>query len=145
MATPKLIQIANLLIRKAAEMGDLLTNLKLQKLLYYEQGYHLACFNKPLFDEEVRAWQYGPVVREAYDTFSDAGCNALMPKGDVYTFSNEEEASLFDEVFDVYNRYSASYLVTLTHSETPWKSVSAGTDSIISKESMRAFFQQKVA
>ena len=145
MTTPKLIQIANLLIKKAEDAGDLITNLKLQKLLYYEQGYHLAVFGKPLFDEEILAWQFGPVVREAYDAFSAAGSQPLSIQGEVYVFNNDEEESLFDEVFEAYNKYSASYLVELTHSETPWKSVSANTNSIISKESLADFFRKKVA
>ena len=142
--TKKIIQLANLIIKMAAEKGDLITNLKLQKLLYYEQGYHLACFGKPLFNEEVLAWQYGPVVREVYDAFSKCGGRALMPQGGVYSFRNKEEEALFEEVFDAYNKYSASYLVEMTHNEAPWKSVQANTDSVISKESMKAFFEKKV-
>ena len=42
-----------------AEVGDVMTNLKLQKLLYYMQGFHLAVFDTPLFDEDIEAWQYG--------------------------------------------------------------------------------------
>lgn len=142
--TKKIIQLANLIIKMAADKGDLITNLKLQKLLYYEQGYHLACFGKPLFKEEILAWQYGPVVREAYDAFSEFGGKALSVQGDVYSFRNKEEEALFEEVFEAYNKYSASYLVEMTHSETPWKSVPTKTDSVISKESMTAFFKKKV-
>ena len=47
----KALDIANELLKRAADNGggDLLTNLKLQKMLYYEQGFHLAYFNEPLF------------------------------------------------------------------------------------------------
>ena len=66
------IQVANWLIEKAnnTENGDFITNLKLQKLLYYLQGYYLAVFEKPLFDVEIEAWQYGPVVPNAYYEFN---------------------------------------------------------------------------
>lgn len=143
--TRKIIQLANLIIKMAADKGDLITNLKLQKLLYYEQGYHLACFDKPLFAEEVLAWQYGPVVREAYDAFSKFGGEALAVQGDVYSFRNKEEEALFDEVFDAYNRFSASGLVELTHQETPWKAAKVATNSVITKESMKEFFKKKIA
>ena len=43
------------------EVGDIISNLKLQKLLYYVQGFHLAIENEPLFMEDIQAWQYGPV------------------------------------------------------------------------------------
>lgn len=142
--TKKIIQIANRIIEMAEAKGDLITNLKLQKLLYYEQGYHLACFGKPLFKEEILAWQYGPVVREAYDAFSKFGGQALTVQGDVYSFQNKEEEALFEEVFEAYNKYSASYLVEMTHRETPWRSVPAKIDSVISQSSMMAFFKKKV-
>ena len=61
----KAIDIAKKLIFLAqqdeANGGECLTNLKLQKLLYYQQGYHLAAFGTPLFEENVESWMYGPV------------------------------------------------------------------------------------
>jgi uncharacterized phage-associated protein len=42
-------QIANQLLINAANLGELMTNMKLQKMLYYQQGFHLAYFDKPLF------------------------------------------------------------------------------------------------
>ena len=53
----KVIDIANQLLVKAyrASDGELMTNLKLQKMLYYQQGFHLAYFGTPLFDDEIEA------------------------------------------------------------------------------------------
>jgi uncharacterized phage-associated protein len=48
------------------EAGDSLSNLKLQKLVYYAQGFHLALTEKPLFDEAIEAWEHGPVVPGLY-------------------------------------------------------------------------------
>ena len=62
----------------------------------------------------------------------------------MYSFSIKEEEALFDEVFDAYNKYSASYWVEMTYSEAPWNSVQVNTDSVISKDSMKAFFNKKV-
>ena len=59
------LSVANMLLHKAKQVidgGELLTNMKLQKMLYYEQGFHLACFGTPLFNEDIEAWQYGHVV-----------------------------------------------------------------------------------
>ena len=51
------LDIANKLLCKAANCsgGEMMSNLKLQKMLYYEQGYHLAKFGTPLFQEEIEA------------------------------------------------------------------------------------------
>ena len=79
--TYKAIDIAKKLIFLAqqdeANGGECLTNLKLQKLLYYQQGYHLAAFGTPLFEENVESWMYGPVVPVVYDTYAECGAHTL--------------------------------------------------------------------
>ncbi|WP_208932366.1 Panacea domain-containing protein [[Haemophilus] ducreyi] len=49
------------------ENGDLISNLKIQKLVYYAQGFSLAINNKPLFSEKIQAWTHGPVTPELYN------------------------------------------------------------------------------
>lgn len=77
----KALDIAKKLIKLAdydtANGGDNLTNLRLQKLLYYEQGYHLAQFGTPLFDEQIEAWMYGPVVPSVYEHYHSNGSKPL--------------------------------------------------------------------
>lgn len=144
----KVLQIANLLLQKAKDEScgeELMTNLKLQKMLYYEQGFHLAYFGKPLFDDDIEAWQYGPVVPMIYNHFKSNGANGLEPDGEIYDFSNQKEKELFEEVFRVYGKYSAIGLMNMTHNEKPWKS--AGVPSIgkvISKDSLKSFFKTRL-
>lgn len=66
--------IANKFLHRAwmDESSELLSNMKLQKLLYYQQGFHLAYFGTPLFNEDIVAWQYGHVVPEVYDAFKSS-------------------------------------------------------------------------
>jgi len=54
-------------------VGDLISNLKLQKLVYYAQGFHLAMHDKPLFDEETEAWTYGPAIPELCSEYKKYG------------------------------------------------------------------------
>jgi uncharacterized phage-associated protein len=139
-------QVANWLIEKAnsTDSGDSLTNLKLQKLLYYLQGYYLAVFGKPLFEEEIEAWQYGPVVPNSYDTFSSYGKSALEVTSEgIATFSKEEE-ELLDEVFEVYNDYSAIGLMHKTHQEPTWRETPIGKGNIIPKEKLSKYFATKI-
>eukprot|EP00826_Nyctotherus_ovalis_P042107 TRINITY_DN4299_c0_g1_i16.p2 TRINITY_DN4299_c0_g1~~TRINITY_DN4299_c0_g1_i16.p2 ORF type:complete len:120 (+),score=6.22 TRINITY_DN4299_c0_g1_i16:161-520(+) len=49
--------------------ADEITNLKMQKLLYYAQGTYLALKDEKLFDEDLVAWTHGPVVKEIYYDF----------------------------------------------------------------------------
>jgi Protein of unknown function (DUF4065) len=48
-----------------------MTNMKVQKLLYYSQSLNLALYNEPLFDEQIQAWRYGPVCPPAYRFYSE--------------------------------------------------------------------------
>lgn len=145
MAYP-VLQIANELLKLAYESeGDLMTNLKLQKMLYYQQGFHLAYFGKPLFNEEIEAWMYGPVVPCVYNTYERNGRMGIEPNSDISVeFANDEELRLFIKVYDIYGQYSAIGLMNMTHNEAPWLSVSPGHGHIISKDSMESFFKTRL-
>ena len=128
-----------------ANGGDAMTNLKLQKLLYYEQGYHLAVFNEPLFNESIEAWMYGPVVPEVYDTFKDNGSTALSFEGEPLELSDDEE-DLFRQVYDAFRDYSAIGLMNRTHSEPTWQNAKpTGNGTVISIESMKSFFKTQLS
>lgn len=129
------------------EQGDSITNLKLQKLLYYLQGFWLAVYDRPLFDEEIEAWMYGPVVPRVYEAYRQYGKQAIPvdDDNDVLQLNTEDEEDLFDEVYNTFNRYSASALVMMTHEERPWLSCKTiGAGSVISREVMKEFFKTKV-
>ena len=46
-----------------------ISNLKLQKLIYYAQAFHLAIYELPFFDEDFEAWTHGPVCPEIYHKY----------------------------------------------------------------------------
>lgn len=139
------IDIANKILAKASssEVEDLICNLKLQKMLYYMQGFHLAYFEKPLFDDEIEAWMYGPVVPKVYEAFKSNGNAGIQFQGDLVKLTDKEEV-LFNEVYRVYGAYSAVGLMNLTHSEMPWKSTPTGVGSVIDKEKMMAYFKKRL-
>ena len=139
------IDIANKILVKASnsEVEELICNLKLQKMLYYMQGFHLAYFEKPLFDDDIEAWMYGPVVPKVYDAFKSNGNAGIQYQGDVIKLTDKEEV-LFNEVYRVYGAYSAIGLMNLTHSEMPWKSTPTGLGSVIEKEKMMTYFKKRL-
>lgn len=141
----KALDIAKKLIFKAQNDepngGERLTNLKLQKLLYYQQGFHLAFFGTPLFAEDVEAWMYGPVV---YDEYSAYGSSAL-PEVKVPVSLSEDEEELFNEVYDAYREFSAIGLMNRTHSERPWlDAVPHDRGTVITQESMMSYFKTQI-
>ena len=142
------IDIAKKLIKMAdddiANGGDNMTNLKLQKLLYYQQGYHLASFDTPLFDADVEAWMYGPVVPVVFDYYHQYGATSLPVEQDVIVLPDEEE-SLFYQVYDAYREFSAIGLMNKTHLESPWLRVQPhNRGTVISQESMKAYFKTQL-
>lgn len=103
------------------EAGDSISNLKLQKLLYYAQGFNLAFYDKPLFGESIKAWMHGPVVPQVYHEYKDFGSGpvSVIPVNlDDYS---DQVRSLLDDVYTVYGQFSASKLRDLTHEEPTWK------------------------
>ena len=55
------------------KVGDIISNLKLQKLCYYGQGFHLAFYGTRLFPNKIEAWTHGPVIRELYQAYKKHG------------------------------------------------------------------------
>ena len=128
---------------KAKELGgevDLISNLKLQKLLYYAQGIHVALYGTPLFNDEILAWQYGPVVEKVYQTYKSNGANAIENfDAPEENFSKEEELTLqFTQ--KAFGQYSAWKLADMTHEETPWKDTAI--NETIPLDKIKAYFEE---
>lgn len=141
----KAIDIAHKILKKATEddNGELISNMKLQKLLYYEQGFHLAWFGAPLFEEDIEAWMYGPVVPSVFEAYKGNGKVGIEYDGEVVALESEEE-DLFNEVYEVYSKYSAYGLMHMTHEEKPWKRTPVGKGSVISHKLMKSFFKTRI-
>ncbi|GGX55472.1 Panacea domain-containing protein [Saccharospirillum salsuginis] len=124
--------------------GDGISNLKLQKLAYYAQGFYLALYNRPLFESKVEAWTHGPVVVDLYHRYKGYGSEAIPP-ADSADFSDltDDEISLLDEVFDVFGQYSAWKLRNMSHEDRPWLDHEVQADEI-SQPEMAEYFKTKL-
>lgn len=124
---------------------DQITNLKLNKLLYYAQGCYLARTGKPLFDDDIEAWQYGPVAPAVYRKYRAFDRLPIQRPDDDYNskvFLPEELESLLD-VMREYGKYTGSTLVSMTHKKgTPWSLAHIAGENVISKESMKKYFEE---
>lgn len=140
------LDIANKLLLKPMwdDNLELISNLKLQKLLYYEQGYHLAVFDTPLFNENIEAWMYGPAVPEVYEKYKSFGRGGITPETKEVIQLTDEEESLFQEVFDAYKEYSAYGLMIKIHEEFPWTSTPHGPGYIIPKDKIKSYFKTQL-
>ncbi|WP_353932474.1 type II toxin-antitoxin system antitoxin SocA domain-containing protein [Okeanomitos corallinicola TIOX110] len=131
------------LSRADEDAGDLISNLKLQKLLYYAQGFHLALYNEPLFPELVEAWIHGPVVPEVYHEYKNFGSNAIpIPEDIDFSIYDEKTVDLLDEVYSVYGQFSAWKLRNMTHNEEPWKDTDVS--GVITHECLKKYFKTQL-
>lgn len=139
--------IANkIILQTDAEKGDIISNLKLQKLLYYMQGYHLAFFNEKLFEDDLEAWTYGPVVPDVYHRFKENRSYGIELDSKEYQEIQlaPEEEDMFTQVMTEYGKFSAIKLMEMTHRETPWKEANDSPDKIINSETMKNFFSKLI-
>jgi uncharacterized phage-associated protein len=126
-----------------SEVGDNLSNLKLQKLLYYAQGFHLALHGTPLFGDPIQAWAHGPVVPSVYHRYKAHGSGAIPgPSSFDPDRYDGEVRSLLDEILQVYGQFSAWKLRDMTHVEPPWAETEL--NRVISHDAMRDYFQTLV-
>ncbi|BAY47749.1 putative prophage protein [Scytonema sp. HK-05] len=128
-----------------------MTNMKVQKLLYYSQSLHLALYNQPLFEEEIQAWRYGPVCPPAYRFYSEFEANQLpIPSKEFLLQIPDQKKELLEEVWEYFGGYHAYLLSDMTHVEFPWKKARKGlppeassTEPILLKD-MKALGHQKL-
>lgn len=107
--------------REAPEDPDYLTNLKLQKLLYYIQGWHLAQTGQPAFAEEVQAWREGPVVPEVYQAYKNLGTHPIVDAPARQPRLTDDLRDIVEQVWERYKAFSGYELSDMTHSESPWR------------------------
>ncbi len=132
------------LAQVSEDYGDTVSNLKLQKLVYYAQGFCLALLDRPLFDDVILAWEHGPVVSSLYAIYKASGSGAIRLPNDVdFDIYSAEERLLLGEVNEVYGQFSAWKLRNMTHNEPPWKDTPL--QQPISHEAMKKYFRTLVA
>lgn len=142
--------VANYFLVKASRDDDNeeregITHLKLQKLVYYAQGFYLATKGVPLFEEDIVAWKHGPVVRALFDTYKGCGSSPIDAPADFDPQSIPGDVRDFlDEVYEVYGQFSAWRLREMTHEDPPWKD-HVETSSVIPHEELRVYFKTRLA
>lgn len=151
--------IANFFLKKANDQGIDVTILKLLKLVYIGYGWVLALTGRKLFDEDIQAWQHGPVVPSIYYEFKHFGkapINKFATDFNLETndlsvpeINENDEDVLFilNRVWDIYHKFSAWALRDKTHEpDTPWtKTYNESTpNKIIEPGIIKEHFETKI-
>ena len=108
---------------------ETITHIKVQKLLYYAQGFYLALYGRKLFGDKIYAWEHGPVVKTVYGELKEYGNRfiATLPKDFSERDFDKDTREFLEEVHLVYGQYSAARLRNMTHEAgSPWDQVFQG-------------------
>lgn len=105
---------------------------KLQKMLYYAYSWVLTLTNDSadnlqnrLFNDKFEAWVHGPVIRSIYGEYAPWGYSEIDKKVETPKFDPDIE-DILKQVMDVYNKYTADELESITHQEKPWQEARKG-------------------
>lgn len=122
------------------------SNLKLQKLLYYAQGHYLGRYGRPLFDDAIEAWAHGPVVPSVYHELKIFGNGAIevdQVVGENFDWDDFKDVEQhLMRVWNTYGEYEAWALRNRTHREAPWKTTfdEGARGLVISHRKMQDYF-----
>ncbi len=140
--------VADYFLHDAAEHGDRIRHMKLQKLCYYAQGFYVGLHGgRALFTEPIVAWQYGPVVRELWTKFRGYGSRPI-PAGDTrhdaLPVEIQEYLDLVVARLGAYNDWDLSHA---THQEDPWRDArkvrADGGSDVITNDALRRWFEPR--
>lgn len=124
MTQSSTLAIANFFIRKSLKEKKPITQIKLQKLIYFAHGFYLALKEEPLVSEKIEAWQFGPVIPSVYHKFkkwSNNPIDEVLIENSENLIINQEDIDFLDLVWHKFSNYSAAQLVELSHeNEGPW-------------------------
>lgn len=131
--------VANAFLELANREGKPLSPMKLQKLVYFAHGWHLAITKRPLIRESIQAWKFGPVVEDLYHEFKEFGNEPITRQASVLRIlennrleewhpqiDDENANEIIAKVWEVYGAYSAIQLSNMTHADdTPWHQIAS--------------------
>ncbi len=131
----------NLENRKNGKETVGITNLKLQKLLYYASGIYFLYKKCNLIKEDFVAWKHGPVIKQIYYKYNSNGAKEIQHNRKSKTEIDNETQEILDKMYSKYSQYTAEELRNMTHKERPWKKTSR--NKIIEKDLIKDYFENE--
>lgn len=134
--------VANYILDLATVDGERISPMKLQKIIYYAHGWHLALTGEPLVSDEIEAWGYGPVMPAIYHAFKNFGNEPINSPAQNFSWENgklvvstpeipagekhETTRQILKRVWTTYKHLTALELSKMTHAPgAPWSQVVA--------------------
>jgi len=151
--------IAYAFVKKGIESGNPVTQMKLQKLVYFAHGLHLATYGEPLINEKFQAWKFGPVIPAIYRDYKFYGSSPIADTDLFFVFGDTETADRWLVEMDekalnsinitwvALKEASAVQLSNWTHKDnSPWATnYQAGVnDIVIPNEQIQQYFKANI-
>lgn len=134
------LEVAKYVIFYEHSKGREISNLRLQKLLYFIQAKFYSTTGKPCFSDEMEAWEFGPVVASVYHAFKIFGSFDINITPVIINIDTESKL-LINNILDSCADYPTYQLVEISHKQAPWLQARNNYfNKIISSDSMRLFF-----
>ncbi|AWZ48336.1 hypothetical protein C3495_05665 [Clostridiaceae bacterium 14S0207] len=132
------IDVAKYVINYSIEKENPVSNLKLQKLLYYIQAAFLVKNKCVCFNEEIEHWRHGPVVAEVYREYKIYFNGAIYRQQKGINICDHYK-KVIEKVVDAYDNFEPWEMVDRTHEEDPWKETES--NNVISKDKIKKYFK----
>ncbi len=138
--------VAEYVLKLANDQNNPLTPMQVLKLVYISHGWHLGLYGRPLVNEPIEAWQYGPVIPSVYHRYKRFGSKFIddapeaLPSG-----FDSSEVSTLNQVFQGYGKRSGVSLSSLTHEPgTPWSITvqQSGIGAVISNDLIEDYYRR---
>ncbi len=148
--------IANAFIQIAKDREEFLTNMQVQKLVFFAHGWHLALTDAPLIEESIQAWNFGPVIVPLYNALKKYG-NGVVTKPlmridpetrqklEFEVPSETPVLELLNKIWELYGHLTGGQLSSLTHmNDSPWsKTFKVNQFGVIPNEMIRDYFKRQ--
>ncbi|PGW26856.1 type II TA system antitoxin MqsA family protein [Bacillus cereus] len=126
------------------------SNLKLQKLMYYAVGWYSAITKSELIDADFEAWKHGPVIKDTYHKYKGLGADSIPLELEYDSLESLNlhpiQLKVLEWAWEKYSHFDGKYLENMTHEEEPWKnariglSPEMGSNRIIGKSDIHSYF-----
>lgn len=145
--------VANAFVQRALE-GKIsnLSPMKLQKLMFFAQAWHLKLKDEPFLDDNFARWSYGPVIPSIYHEFKAYGSNPIQRMATTLSMDNFKMSmhepiipahdanswALVDAIITKYGAINANQLSLMTHQAgSAWAIGGSGDGSVITAEQIK--------
>lgn len=139
------IKVAEYIIKYSTLHGTPVSNLRLQKVLYFIQAEFMVSKDGPCFNDKIEAWDLGPVVPSVYRHFKVFGASSIPVDNSTNIESGiaSNDAETINETVDQCNNFSTSALVEITHNQDPWiRAHSSCFSNEITPKSLYEYFKE---